>query len=254
MMVCIVEPKLTSDRVESVKHRLKFDQACVNQENNAKIWLFWNNHSAVSMVQRHPQYLTVQCLYVGGGEFFITFVYASCSMAERRDLYEELSQFGNTVNHPWMLGGDFNAILSPEEKKGGTMGFISSMTDFQGFTARNGLLDAGFTGSPYTWSNNQVGVRNIKARLDRVLYNDCWAEKERAITVKHLMREPSDHSPLLLYHPQMIGGPSRFVFQHMWMEDKNFLSIVKKAWTEATCTITTHPTSCSTNSNRLKLC
>lgn len=110
------------------------------------------------------------------------------------------------------------------------MGFINSMIDFQGFVAVAGLLDASFTGNPFTWTNNQTGKRNIKARLHRVLLNDKWAEMDTSFTVTHLMRDPSDHSPLLLSCPQYAKGPSRFVFQNMWLDDTSFRDLVKKFW------------------------
>lgn len=163
-------------------------------------------------------------------EYFATFIYASCNVDFTRELYEELIRAGRLIDKPWLLGGDFNAILSPMEKKGGTLGSLISMTDFQNFVAGVGLMDAGFVGNPFTWSNNQVGKKNIKARLDRVLLSDSWLERAPAIVIKHLMREPSDHSPLLIYQSQVATGPSRFVFQHMWLENENFKTIIRDAW------------------------
>lgn len=52
-VVCIIEPKLPVDRLDSVRQRLKVDYACANQDDNPKIWVFWQNSIAVSIVQRN---------------------------------------------------------------------------------------------------------------------------------------------------------------------------------------------------------
>lgn len=229
-LACIIEPKVAMEKMDPIRQRLQFDSVVANNDDNAKIWLFWNNCLDVQILQRNEQFITIQLQNGGGGEFIITFVYASCDRSVRRTLYQELQQFGGYLQKPWMLGGDFNAILSPEEKKGGTMGFINSLIEFQEFVARAGLLDAGYSGNPFTWTNNQKGARNVKARLDRILHNDKWVEEFPTFTVQHLIREPSDHCPLIVKQHNLSAGIGRFVIQNMWFEDDSFHDLVRSAW------------------------
>lgn len=53
-------------------------------------------------------------------------------------------------------------------------------------------------GCKYTWENNQEGVTFIKEWLDRVIINDLWMDKNPKANVIHLMKEESDHCPILL--------------------------------------------------------
>lgn len=46
--------------------------------------------------------------------------------------------------------GDFNDILSNEEKEGGNYRTAASMRDFREFVARNELMDLGYDGYPFT--------------------------------------------------------------------------------------------------------
>lgn len=39
-----------------------------------------------------------------------------------------------------------------------------------------GIIDCGYEGSKYTWSNNQEGGGFVWARLDRVFTNPAWAD------------------------------------------------------------------------------
>lgn len=47
-------------------------------------------------------------------------------------------------------GGDFNAILAIEERKGSATANIHSMMDFWDMVMDYALLNAGFEGSPFT--------------------------------------------------------------------------------------------------------
>ncbi|MQL91571.1 hypothetical protein Taro_024185 [Colocasia esculenta] len=52
------------------------------------------------------------------------------------------------------VGGDFNCVLAPSEKKGGNPPRLQAMVDFNACMSASSLLDAGYSGSPFTWSNN----------------------------------------------------------------------------------------------------
>ena len=64
------------------------------------------------------------------------------------------------------------------------------------FMEEAGVFDAGFSGSSFIWSNNRRGRARICKRLDRLLINEECLNVVSAISVVHLARHPSDHSPL----------------------------------------------------------
>ncbi|KAL6523070.1 hypothetical protein OROMI_031418 [Orobanche minor] len=67
-----------------------------------------------------------------------------------RDLWDDLlSVSQNQV--PWMVGGDFNIILQPEEKKGGAVPIHSDIEEFNDCLLNCKLHDGGYTGTPFTW-------------------------------------------------------------------------------------------------------
>ncbi|MBA0613851.1 hypothetical protein Godav_014209, partial [Gossypium davidsonii] len=68
---------------------------------------------------------------------------------------------------PWKVIGDFNAILSVEEKKGGQVAG-QTCSFFGEFVDRTKVHDLGFKGSPFAW---QHGV--LFERLDWALSNDA---------------------------------------------------------------------------------
>lgn len=60
------------------------------------------------------------------------------------------------------------------------------------------LLDLGFKGSRYTWSNHRFREGLILERLDRYCPNKEWLFHYENVGVTHLPRTHSDHSPILL--------------------------------------------------------
>ena len=80
----------------------------------------WNEDWLVQVVFNHRQYVHLEVLDVYIGKFFLTIVYGSPNSKHMMDLWNDLSSISDTMCSPWVVGGDFNAILKKEEKKGGS--------------------------------------------------------------------------------------------------------------------------------------
>lgn len=66
------------------------------------------------------------------------------------------------------------------------------------FNYRN-LIDLGFTGSKYPWTNKRRIGDTILERQDRIVANYAWLDLYPEEHVHYLPRTHSDHSPL--YYP-----------------------------------------------------
>ncbi|KAL2237563.1 UNVERIFIED_CONTAM: hypothetical protein Sindi_0948000 [Sesamum indicum] len=204
----------------------KFAFHSVFSNSNNKIWCFAKFGVDIQIIQDHTQFLHVKVNSRALPEdIFCTFIYAKCYRAPRRILWDELTRISHQ-NVPWLVGGDFNAILHPNENQGGDMRRIGSMDDFNDMMSDTGLIDAGFEGEPFTWTNNRVW-----RRLDRVLYSKEWTESFNTTRVLHLPRRLSDHHPLLINAANVEDKkPSSFRFQNMWLKHHTFLDTVKQSW------------------------
>lgn len=124
-------------------------------------------------------------------------IYNSNSIHNQRLLWMELSGM-SSLNFPWIIMGDFNAMVSQDEHRGGShYNYNRKALLFTDFITSNNLLDVNFVGSPYTWCNNKQGLARHWARLDRCLVNLIWSDNFDTCLVKHLPRFLSDHSPML---------------------------------------------------------
>jgi hypothetical protein len=118
--------------------------------------------------------------------WLLSCLHGPSSWTEKLGFWESITQIGESFTGPWMIMGDLNAILSQADKKGGRT-FVSSSTDpFFNFVHSNGLVDLGFVGNPYTWSNKRLGLANIKERLDRSFANQEWIHLFPNAKVCHL--------------------------------------------------------------------
>lgn len=132
---------------------------------------------------------------------------------------------------PWILLGDFNTVLSQAEKTGGRPVTSSSASGLTGIITKHGLIDVGFSSSPFTWSNGRSGMANIQARLDRGLVNEDWRLLFPDAQLFHLPVLQSDHKPLLMQLKRKVGfHPRPFRFEGMWTLDRSSYDVIRQAW------------------------
>lgn len=75
-----------------------------------------NHHIQVGVILDSDQQLTILLTLKDGTKVLSTVVYAKCSDIERLNLWDDLYSLSLNFRVPWMVGGDFNVILSGEEK------------------------------------------------------------------------------------------------------------------------------------------
>lgn len=74
------------------------------------------------------------------------------TISERQILWQELGSFSQTSSSPWQIGGDLNALLSPDEKLGGRDANSLSISYWKSFLS---LVLKMLAGSRFTWFNGQ---------------------------------------------------------------------------------------------------
>lgn len=119
------------------------------------IWCLWDVQSwKVSILNSSPQWVHLSVSWKRQESWLITVVYASPNLARRVQLWDDLSQLAETIDQPWSVLGDFNAIFTDEERRGGASS--PSTMGFRDMISNCNLVDAGFQGSPFTWRNGSL--------------------------------------------------------------------------------------------------
>lgn len=145
---------------------------------------------------------------------------------------DNLVNVASLHSSPWIIAGDFNEVLADDEKYGGRVVNANRSLLFKDCLDACNMMDLGFSGPRFTWSNRR-GFRNlIQERLDRFLANPGWCTLYPNAKVSHLTRVHSDHCPILLdFEPGASIRLNRpFKFQSFWLNDLSFPNIVRDAW------------------------
>ncbi|RYR35200.1 hypothetical protein Ahy_A10g050333 [Arachis hypogaea] len=87
-----------------------------------------------------------------------------------------LNTLGKESDMAWMIFGDFNQIMGQHEKQGENLVTFSQVEGFREAIQTNDLLDLGFVGHSFTWTNGKGGESNIQERLDRAMATLAWKE------------------------------------------------------------------------------
>lgn len=134
--------------------------------------------------------------------------YGIADHANRFRSWELLRRLAGQSELAWEVGGDFNEILSSEEKIGGDPRAAHLIDSFRSALIDCSLMDMGFVGEKFTWSNNRTAPDTVRCRLDRVCSNPIWAEHFPDSVVEHLKFPGSDHVPILfrVRRPSLGGG------------------------------------------------
>ncbi|KAL0283664.1 UNVERIFIED_CONTAM: Retrovirus-related Pol polyprotein from type-2 retrotransposable element R2DM [Sesamum radiatum] len=166
-----------------------------------RIWIAWNDDIIdVDILNVDSQYVHCRVHFHELHEIIlITVVYGANEVSTRRDLWQGLIELAETVgNEPWLVGGDFNAVLDMSEVCGASGDIRVAMNEFNECILQTGLLSLPMQGERFTWHNCSLDGRSLWKRLDRLLANDVWMDRWPNMYYSCLTPRTSDHSPLVL--------------------------------------------------------
>jgi hypothetical protein len=164
-------------------------------------------------------------------KWMISFVYGPPHQKSASDFWDKLANCSLDTGLPWLCIGDFNAIISPIDKFGGRPFYSNFNNSFSHFLNTMGMIDLGFSGNPYTWSNNRQGLGLIKERLDRGIASLEWIHTFPNFFVTHLPAHTSDHNPLILDTDLPLPSlPRLFKFEEFWYRDPSCNIVINEAW------------------------
>lgn len=120
------------------------------------IWVIWNPE----VIFMEPIASSFQEIHleakVRNFSFLLTAIYGSPCFERHKLLWSSLSNLSLVLNYPWLLLGDFNDIASPTEKFGGGPPNFIKIETFNNFLNNCGLIDLGYVGPSFTWTNRRT--------------------------------------------------------------------------------------------------
>ena len=123
------------------------------------ILVSWDKRK-LELVEVELGHFSVTCMFKNvedGFQWAFTGVYGLVERCKREMFWEEFGSLKGLWEGPWCIGGDFNLVISPNERN--TEGRLShSMRRFTEVINELGLRDLPLQGGPFTWRgghNNQ---------------------------------------------------------------------------------------------------
>lgn len=228
-ILVLLETKVHGAVADDFSSHIPFDRMHRVDGNGRRggIWLFWDPiHVRVDVVHESPKALhAIVQVMPSSFTWLLTAVYASPCRSIRNLLWDDLKLPNLTL--PWLLAGDFNEIISQEDKMGGRPFNESKAQPLINFLNRFDLFDLGFVGSRFTWTNKRY---LIFERIDKSFANGSWLDEFPHTSVLHLPRITSDHHPILI---NLAGNNSRrffpsFKFESMWLRHHRSLPMLSE--------------------------
>ena len=234
-ILIIFETKAEECRARQVTRLLGFDDFKAMPPHGLKggIWLMWKRSiELVSWSEVSPYYFhSLFKFSPNKPEVIITGIHAPSTGKERQQIWRNMEQNLPPDQAPWMVVGDMNEVRSQGEKSGGRAFRPSQCRDLNSFMDAACLVDLGFDGNPFTWTNAREGTALIRERLDRVLANNTWILEFPGTEVSHLPRSYSDHCPLLV-NLNISNSFKNYPFRckEAWLGHPDFKSFFVNNW------------------------
>ncbi|KAI9124663.1 hypothetical protein K1719_004585 [Acacia pycnantha] len=117
---------------------------------------FWKETEiSISIIMTNRQYLHMRCSLNGGPPFYLTALYAIPIQRFKEELWYDLQKLANSPMTPWAVIGDYNDILSADERTGGASVNFSRINLFRERVQGCQLTDLGFSGPKFTWRGKE---------------------------------------------------------------------------------------------------
>ena len=193
------------------------------------ILVFWDTRK-LELVETEIGHFSITCMFKNVEDGFLwafTGVYGPVKRSKRELFWEELGALKGLWEGPWCIGGDFNVVLSPNDRN--LVGGLSHpMRRFNEVVNELGLRDLPLQGGPFTWRGGNGNQR--MSRLDRFLVSADWESQFSNVIQRTLPRPVSDHCPMMLDSDGIKSGPSPFRFENMWLKFEGFKDLLRGWW------------------------
>ncbi|KAM6596623.1 hypothetical protein CsatA_007147 [Cannabis sativa] len=138
-----------------------------------KIVIAWNPlRFIVDIIRCTSQLMHLKVITIDGiFDSYLKVIYASNNRNERRELWKDVIELNPKGR--WCMMGDFNEILSKEERIGNRVR-SSPGEEFLNCVNQCQMEDVKYSGNFFTWSNKQHGEDRIYSKIDIILANQAW--------------------------------------------------------------------------------
>ena len=143
-----MEMKQKWEYVNGLRKSLGYDKVFTVEPEGLSggLAVMWKDSYQVVVLSSDKRIINLR-ISIGSTSFFLTLVYGDPVKARRREVWDRLTQIGLGRDDAWMLAGDFNELLSNDEKSGGAVREESSFWDFRDMVQNCKLREIQYSGN-----------------------------------------------------------------------------------------------------------
>ncbi|XP_074271284.1 uncharacterized protein LOC141595214 [Silene latifolia] len=184
---------------------------------------------SVDIIEMDAQYIHTKVLKkLNNNSFYVTFVYGFNKIEDKASLWQNLIRLN--VQDPWIVMGDFNAVMYANERLGGLVK-DEEMVPFQDTVAECDLQDLKSYGAFFTWNNKQPSDTRVFSRIDRALVNDSWLNVWTEFYATFTVEGEFDHCPCIISSARSLEFQKKpFKFFNMWCRAPEYHQVVQHNW------------------------
>ncbi|XP_075653649.1 uncharacterized protein LOC142624031 [Castanea sativa] len=232
----LMETKQSVDEMRMIQANLPYRcmLAMPNIRRSGGLALLW-----MEEVDLHVQTYThkhIDALIFNGSNptWRLTGFYGWPEEQRKHKSWQLLKHLHTRILAPWICVGDYNEILSFEEKQGGIPKPLNRIEAFVATLLHCGLKDLGFQGDIFTWNNGRDGNAFVQERLDGACAMTEWKEIYLETRVFHLQTSYSDHILIVIttqnptQQTRRRKVPRRF--EEKWASNSQCETVIQDTW------------------------
>ncbi|XP_075108929.1 uncharacterized protein LOC142180761 [Nicotiana tabacum] len=195
-----LETRVKEKKAKKILYKAAKDWGyCCNytKAENGRIWVLWKTNLSVNIVQVHEQFIHYKVSdSVIGYQIMLTVVYARNKLQERTSLWCDLQLVGGQVQIPWLISGDFNNVLTTDDRLGQPV-TMNEVKEFKDCIDSIQLTPLKTKGCFYSWCNKQHADDKVYSKIDKAFGNFEWIKEYGHVEADCLDPGVSDHSPIV---------------------------------------------------------
>ncbi|XP_058755632.1 uncharacterized protein LOC131628842 [Vicia villosa] len=233
-IIFLSETLADSRKLERTRVSLKYE-SCLAVEvvgRSGGIAVLWNNSMKCSVLNFSRNFINLLVQDDVRGEWRLTCYYGFPERSKRRMAWSMIRELHGMSQLPWCILGDFNDLLSQNDKQGLHPHPSWMCTGFQEVVGDCDLTDIPLEGHPFTWTKSRGVPHMIKERLDKALAVSSWLQLFPSAKLQNLIATHSDHSPILLNCDlwQRCHNRRTFRFENWWLKEEGVKEVVRDSW------------------------
>ena len=195
-----METRLNRKKLERLRIRLGFS-SCLGVDRVGReggLAFMWSEDVRISIKNYSSSHIDGDITDEIGLVWRINGFYGESVTTNRIRSWNLLRHLHSQSNILWLVMGDFNEIVDQREKLGMLDRNEVQMQRFRSALTDCSLVDLGFSGWLFTWSNRRDGVAETWVRLDRGVCTQQWLDFFPNARIRHISVATSDHLGLVL--------------------------------------------------------